>query len=76
MDQYGSGKNAAAQIGSSISFGAGSRTCIGKNVSLLEMTKAVPQIVRKFDGELDGEEEQWSRSTIKCFRTRAVVLDW
>ncbi|KAF7173431.1 hypothetical protein CNMCM5623_005644 [Aspergillus felis] len=30
-------------------FGAGSRTCIGRNISLLEMTKVVPQIVRKFD---------------------------
>ncbi|KAF4462515.1 Pisatin demethylase [Fusarium albosuccineum] len=30
-------------------FGAGSRTCIGRNISLLEMTKVIPQIVRKFD---------------------------
>lgn len=30
-------------------FGAGARTCIGKNISLLEMTKVIPQIVRKFD---------------------------
>ncbi|KAL1854961.1 hypothetical protein Plec18170_004373 [Paecilomyces lecythidis] len=30
-------------------FGAGSRSCIGKNISLLEMTKALPQIVRNFD---------------------------
>ncbi|KAL9568905.1 hypothetical protein ACKAV7_006970 [Fusarium commune] len=30
-------------------FGAGARTCIGRNISLLELTKMVPQIVRKFD---------------------------
>ncbi|KEF62905.1 uncharacterized protein A1O9_00879 [Exophiala aquamarina CBS 119918] len=35
-------------------FGAGSRTCIGKNISLLEMTKLLPQIVRDFDIELEG----------------------
>ncbi|KAH7237944.1 cytochrome P450 [Fusarium solani] len=34
-------------------FGAGSRTCIGRNISLLELTKVVPQIVRKFDLELE-----------------------
>ncbi|KAJ4260730.1 hypothetical protein NW757_001112 [Fusarium falciforme] len=30
-------------------FGAGSRTCIGKNISLLEMNKLVPVLVREFD---------------------------
>lgn len=34
-------------------FGMGSRTCIGKNISLLEMSKLVPQLVRKFDMALD-----------------------
>jgi cytochrome P450 len=31
------------------SFGAGSRTCIGKNVSYLEMYKLVPAVLREFD---------------------------
>lgn len=30
-------------------FGAGSRTCIGKNISLLEMNKLVPVLVWEFD---------------------------
>jgi cytochrome P450 len=30
------------------SFGAGARTCIGKNISLLEMHKLVPAVLRKF----------------------------
>jgi len=33
-------------------FGAGSRTCIGKNISLLEMSKLIPQLYRHFDFEL------------------------
>ncbi|KAF2141537.1 uncharacterized protein K452DRAFT_250217 [Aplosporella prunicola CBS 121167] len=36
----------------SLEFGHGSRTCIGKNISLMEMLKLVPQIVRRFDVEL------------------------
>ncbi|KAJ4157809.1 hypothetical protein NW754_009459 [Fusarium falciforme] len=32
-----------------VPFGAGSRTCIGKNISLLEMNKLVPVLVREFD---------------------------
>lgn len=33
----------------------GSRTCIGKNISLLEMTKLIPELLRRFDFEL-GED--------------------
>ncbi|KAF3031644.1 hypothetical protein E8E12_000748 [Didymella heteroderae] len=33
-------------------FGAGSRTCIGKNISLCEMYKAIPQLLRQFQLEL------------------------
>lgn len=38
-----------------LAFGMGSRTCIGKNISLLEMSKLVPQLVRKFNFVLDEE---------------------
>ena len=31
------------------SFGMGSRTCIGKNISLLEMYKLIPAVLRKFE---------------------------
>lgn len=31
------------------SFGAGARTCIGKNISYLEMYKLVPAVLREFD---------------------------
>lgn len=39
-------------------FGAGSRTCIGKNISLLEMSKLIPVLVRDFDFELSQNIEQ------------------
>ncbi|KAK5057606.1 hypothetical protein LTR84_011606 [Exophiala bonariae] len=35
-----------------LAFGAGSRTCLGKNVSLLEMNKLIPQFLRKYKFEL------------------------
>jgi cytochrome P450 len=37
----------------------GSRTCIGKNISLLEMTKLIPQLVRNFDFELEKPDQVW-----------------
>ncbi|KAF2166953.1 hypothetical protein M409DRAFT_23000 [Zasmidium cellare ATCC 36951] len=33
----------------SFAFGGGTRACIGKNISLLELSKVIPQIVRRFD---------------------------
>ncbi|KAJ4347656.1 hypothetical protein N0V95_005229 [Ascochyta clinopodiicola] len=40
-----------------LAFGGGPRTCLGKNISFLEMLKVVPQIVRKFDFELLPQRE-------------------
>ncbi|KAJ6083488.1 hypothetical protein N7467_007623 [Penicillium canescens] len=40
-------------------FGAGSRTCIGKNISLLEMHKLVPTVLRRFEITLSNPEEPW-----------------
>lgn len=35
--------------GTMLQFGMGSRTCIGKNISLLEIYKLVPSLLRRFD---------------------------
>ncbi|KAK0116015.1 hypothetical protein ONS95_013052 [Cadophora gregata] len=48
------------------SFGMGSRTCIGKNISLLEMAKLIPQLVRNFDIELVNSGKEW-KTTNKWF---------
>ncbi|RTE73715.1 hypothetical protein BHE90_011852 [Fusarium euwallaceae] len=32
-----------------MTFGQGSRTCIGKNISIMELSKVLPQIIRHFD---------------------------
>lgn len=38
-------------------FGMGSRTCIGKNISLLEMNKLIPLVVRDYDVEILGQNQ-------------------
>ncbi|KAF2001813.1 pisatin demethylase [Amniculicola lignicola CBS 123094] len=40
-------------------FGAGARTCIGKNVSLLEVYKLVPSFLRRFEIELEHPDREW-----------------
>ncbi|KAN0112173.1 cytochrome P450 [Hyaloscypha variabilis] len=44
-------------------FGAGSHVCIGKNISLLEMTKLIPQLLRTYDIKLVDPDLVW---TMNC----------
>jgi cytochrome P450 len=60
-------------------FGMGSRTCIGKNISLLEMSKLIPQLLRRFDFVLDEElrNSEWRTSNrwfVKQLDFRGEIL--
>ncbi|KAL4933173.1 cytochrome P450 [Aspergillus undulatus] len=39
-------------------FGLGSRTCLGKHISILEMSKLIPRIVREFN--FTTEKKRWN----------------
>ena len=39
-----------------LAFGQGSRTCIGKNISILEITKMIPALVERYDFDLINQE--------------------
>lgn len=45
----------------SFAFGQGSRSCMGKNISLLEISTLIPKLVRDFDFQLDDElvDQDW-----------------
>jgi cytochrome P450 len=45
-----------------VQFGTGSRVCLGKNISLMEMSKLLPEILRHFDFQLVHPEKPWSVS--------------
>ncbi|KAH8659962.1 putative cytochrome P450 [Xylariales sp. PMI_506] len=44
---------------SMVHFGSGARTCLGKNISLLEIYKLVPSFLRKFDLEFANHDQGW-----------------
>lgn len=44
-------------------FGTGSRSCLGKNVSLLEMNKLIPQVFRHYELALVHPEQDWTVET-------------
>ncbi|KAL3471768.1 pisatin demethylase [Aspergillus californicus] len=48
-------KEETAQLERSLfTFGAGARTCLGRNIALLELAKLIPQLYRYFEFELEG----------------------
>ncbi|KAH9859743.1 hypothetical protein IAQ61_011524 [Plenodomus lingam] len=52
-------ENLKEMKGTMLQFGAGARTCIGKNVSLLELYKLVPSFLRRFEIELEHLGAEW-----------------
>ncbi|KAI1337076.1 cytochrome P450 [Xylariaceae sp. FL0016] len=40
-------------------FGMGSRTCIGKNISLLEIYKVIPSLLRRFEISFKDPSQEW-----------------
>ncbi|KAH9205669.1 putative P450 monooxygenase [Leptodontidium sp. 2 PMI_412] len=46
-----------------LTFGYGTRSCIGKNISIMEMGKFVPQILRQFDLFWASEKPDWTVRT-------------
>ncbi|KAI5921572.1 cytochrome P450 [Camillea tinctor] len=59
-------------------FGLGSRTCIGRHIAHLEISKAIPRLVRDFDFELSEElskkDASWSCSTFWFVKPRNFLV--
>ena len=47
-----------------IPFGLGSRTCIGRHISMLEISKLLPVLVQNFEFELMDSKKEWKTYTI------------
>ncbi|KJZ75411.1 hypothetical protein HIM_05107 [Hirsutella minnesotensis 3608] len=57
LDSDGDAASKNNPASTSFAFGGGSRVCIGKNISLLEISKLLPQVVRNFDIHINAESE-------------------
>ncbi|KAH7412661.1 cytochrome P450 [Cadophora sp. MPI-SDFR-AT-0126] len=52
-------KRVKEMSGIMLQFGMGARTCIGKNISLLEIYKVVPSLLRRFEIQLEDPSKSW-----------------
>ncbi|KAF5984321.1 cytochrome P450 monooxygenase oxidoreductase [Fusarium coicis] len=56
-----------------LTFGAGSRTCIGKYISLMEMHKVMPQLLRRYTIKLEDPKAEWRTSNLIIFKPKNDV---
>lgn len=55
-----------------LTFGGGSRICLGRNLSVMEVFKVVPTLISTFDIELEDPNEVWWSSARWFYRTSGV----
>lgn len=68
------GPDAAMMDRHMLAFGHGSRTCIGKNISLAELHKLTPQVLRRFELELADKNSTWrTRNLWFCKQENVIV---
>jgi len=61
--------------GTMLQFGAGARTCIGKNISLLEIYKLVPSFLRRFEVSLTNDDfGDWTKLTLYRSSSSTLML--
>ncbi|ROW03625.1 hypothetical protein VPNG_07148 [Cytospora leucostoma] len=58
-DRQREGARVKEMTGAMLQFGMGSRTCIGKNISLLEIYKLVPSLLRRFEMGFQDPSKDW-----------------
>ncbi|RMJ23700.1 Cytochrome P450 [Aspergillus sp. HF37] len=54
-------------------FGAGARTCIGKNISLMEIGKLIPELITRFDFELTEPQAELETQNVWFVKQRNVM---
>ncbi|KAK3391826.1 cytochrome P450 [Sordaria brevicollis] len=57
----------------SIAFGNGSRICLGRNLSQMELYKVVPTLIATYDIEMVDKEEEWWTCSRWFYRCKGVV---
>lgn len=57
-----------------LAFGYGARTCIGKNISIMEMGKFVPQVLRHFHIEWASEKPEWETHAAWFWKQSEIIV--
>jgi cytochrome P450 len=58
-----------------LNFGAGSRKCIGRNISWIEMMKVIPELLRQFRVELTYPDKEWQTCNHWFVQQKGVICN-
>lgn len=58
-----------------LSFGAGKRSCLGKNIALLELHKLVPALLLKFKIELANSRKEWTVENVWALNQTGIEVN-
>ncbi|KAI1801715.1 cytochrome P450 [Daldinia bambusicola] len=56
-------------------FSAGSRTCIGRHIATIEISKMVPELLRRFDVALTYPDREWETKNIWLVMQTGVICN-
>ncbi|KAK4202014.1 putative cytochrome P450 pisatin demethylase-like protein [Triangularia verruculosa] len=66
------GPNAANMQRHMLNFGGGPHMCLGMHISMMEIYKALPELIRDYDLELADPSKEWSVNNIWFYQTKDV----
>lgn len=56
-----------------LNFGGGSRKCLGRNVSLIEIHKVIPELLRQYRVRLTNPEKEWETSNYWFVQQKGLI---
>ncbi|KAI1483449.1 cytochrome P450 [Daldinia eschscholtzii] len=56
-------------------FSAGSRTCIGRHIAMIEISKMVPELLRRFDVSLTYPDREWKVRNVWLVKQTGVICN-
>lgn len=56
-------------------FGAGTRTCIGRHIAVMEMAKIIPELLRTFDISLEDPGAEWKTKNIWFVQQEGLICN-
>lgn len=54
-------------------FGAGTRTCIGRHIAVMEMAKIIPELLRRFEVSLADPNSEWKTKNIWFVQQEGLI---
>lgn len=57
-----------------LAFGAGSRTCLGRHVAMMELSKMIPALVLRYDMRLSDPEKSWKVTSAFAVKQEGVEV--